>query len=152
MIPLDLRARLRLLLLVPLLLLTAVACNVSFNDTFTGTEIMKKISLDGDRSAGAPLTLNLQVSQIYSVPLQIDCYYDDENHLNEDQKKLLFQERATPIGEKVLPPAPVATPTKKAAAETVSFQFSVPRPGSYFLACLTPAAAENGWGLNFTIH
>ncbi len=134
-----------------LAVLALTACGVSFSDAYTGTETFKGLSLSGERRVGSELTIHLQVSQVYPVPVRIACYYEDGDRLTDDQKKMAFEERATFIGDTVLQPEALGTPTKKAVSQPISFQFSVPEPGSYFLACLTPAAVENGWGLEFKI-
>ncbi len=136
----------RLLFLVTLLS-TLTACGVSFHETFDGTETFKGISLAGDRSVGSELTLTVTVAQIYPVPMEIACYYEDGDHLTDDDYRVAFQERAKRIGETVLPPA--SLPIER---QLLTFDFSVPEPGNYFLACLTPAAADNGLGLLFTIR
>jgi hypothetical protein len=129
-----------------LLLVLLPACGVSFGESFDGTEMFKAISLAGDRSPGAELTLTVTVIQSNPVPVQITCVYEDSNNLTDDDYRVAFHERASRIGSVVLPAG-----SEEAKREAISFTFSVPEPGDYFLACLTPAAAENGLGLSFTI-
>ena len=127
--------------------LTLTACGVSFHETFDGTETFKSISLAGDRSVGNELTLTVTVAQTYPVPVEIACFYEDKDHLTDDDERVAFQERARRIGETVLPPA-----TLPPGRQLLTFDFSVTEPGNYFLACMTPAAADNGLGLLFTIR
>jgi len=128
-----------------------VACGVRLRESFEGTEVFQGIHLSGERSVNSPLTVTLSINQGYPVPLQVVCYYENDHKLTEDQKNLTFQERATPIGETVLPPSPGHRPSEKLQTQSLSFRFSVPEPGNYFLACLTPAAADNGLGVAFVI-
>jgi len=129
-------------------------CGVAFRSTFTGTETFKSIALSGDRVTGAPLTLTLEVQQTYPVPLAITCYYEDSDKLTDDEKKVAFQERAHVLGRALLPAAPERNPQdklEKSQRQTLTFDFKVDEAGSYFAACLTPAAAENGFGMPFKI-
>ncbi|HLF79444.1 MAG TPA: hypothetical protein VJB57_18335 [Dehalococcoidia bacterium] len=135
------------LLLLALLLPPLTACGVSFSETFDGTEMFKTISLAGERAPNAQLTVTVAFTQTYPVPVELACFYESGDKLSDDDYRVAFQERAKRIGEVVLPP--YTPPLKR---EVVSFDFSVPEPGNYFLACLTPAAADNGLGLLFTIH
>jgi hypothetical protein len=134
-----------------LLLLALPACGISFRSNFDGTEVFKSISLTGDRVVGSELTLNVEVAQPYPVPVKITCYYEDPEALTDDEKMVAFQERAPVIGEIVLPPREDSDPQDKVEKQKLSFKFKVDQPGSYFAACLTPGAAENGYGLEFTI-
>ena len=134
-----------------LLLLALPACGVSFRSNFEGTEVFKKVSISGDRVAGAELTLNVEVAQPYPVPLQVACYYEDPDKVTEDQKNVAFQERAPLIGQAVLPANVGSNPQDKVETQTLTFKFKVDKPGDYFVACLTPAAAENGYGVSFTV-
>src|SRR4051812_37272462 len=93
-----------LLVALTLLLLTT-ACGVAFHETFDGTEVFKSISLNGDRVPNSQLTLNLTVAQTYPVPVTVSCFYDNEDKLTDDDYRVAFQERATRIGEIVMPPA-----------------------------------------------
>ena len=138
--------------LLVLLLLALPACGVAFRSDFEGTEVFKSISLSGDRVAGSELTLNVEVAQPYPVPLLITCYYEDPDALTEDEKNVAFQERAPVIGKTVLPAREGGDPQDKVEKQKLSFKFKVDQPGTYFVACLTPAAAENGYGLSFTVR
>ncbi|HXH21698.1 MAG TPA: hypothetical protein VNN10_06685 [Dehalococcoidia bacterium] len=161
-----------LLVLAPLLL---GACGVRFNGSFEGTELFKSLWLTRqagieeqrcDRQgatwvcpAGSRLAVNVGITNGYPVPVRVACYYEDPDALTEDQKNLAFVERATLIGETVLAPRPglrpdMYAPDKKddpAKRETLTFPFQAPPAGSYFLACLTPAAADNGVGVTLRI-
>ena len=134
-----------------LLGLALTACGVSFSETFDGTELFKSLSLTGDRTAGSELTVTVMVTQTYRVPVEVACFYEDPNNLSDDDYHVAFQERAQRVGETVLPPA-TTTDRKSIERQPVSFTFSVRKPGDYFLACLTPAAPDNGLGVNFTIE
>jgi hypothetical protein len=134
-----------------LLLLALPACGVSFRQNFEGTEVFKGISLSGDRVAGNELTVNLVVAQPYPVPVKISCYYEDYDKLTDDEKMVAFQERAPLIFETVLPPNPGSDPQDKVERQTLSFKFTPKEHGDYFLACLTPGAAENGYGMSFKV-
>ena len=100
---------------------------------------------------GSELAVTIVVNQAYPVPVRIACYYEDGDKLSDDQLKLTFQERATLVGEKVLDPAPGHSPQDDVEDEELTFRFRVEEPGDYFVACLTPSAAENGLGLQFDI-
>jgi hypothetical protein len=129
-------------------------CGVSFRQSFEGTETFKSIAIEGDRVVDSPLKLSIEVTQTYPVPLQVTCYYEDATKLTDDQKRVAFQERAAIIGQALLPPAPEHRPQDKldkSQRQTLSFDFKVPESGQYFAACITPAAAENGYGLVFRI-
>jgi len=135
-----------------LLLLALPACGVAFRSDFEGTEVFKSISLSGERVVGSELTLNVEVAQPYPVPILVTCYYEDPEALTDDELMVAFQERAPVIGKKVLPPREGGDPQDKVEKQKLSFTFKVDQPGSYFAACLTPGAAENGYGLSFTVR
>ena len=144
-----------LVLALPIVLasLLSHACGVTLHEKFDGTEVFKTISLSGDRTPGSQLTVHLQVTDGYPLPIHIACYYEDPNHLTDDQEKLAFAERARLIGETVLDGQPGRKPgDKHLPRQTLSFDFTAPPPGDYFLACLTPAAADNGLGMNFKVR
>ncbi len=138
-------------LLLATVLLASTACGVAFRDSFDGTELFRGIDLAGERVVGSDLTVTLTVNPAYPVPVRIACYYEDSSKLTDDQLKLTFEERATRVGEAVLPPAVGHRPSEKLEPQRLSFHFSVPQPGSYFLACNTPAAADNGLSRSFKI-
>jgi len=133
------------------LLLALPACGVSFRSEFNGTEVFKSISISGERVAGAELTLNLEVAQPYPVPVQVSCYFENEDDLTDDQKMVAFQERATKIGETVLAANAGSNPQDKVEKQKLSFTFTPTTPGDYFVACITPGAPDNGYGMSFTV-
>jgi hypothetical protein len=135
-----------------LLVLLLTGCGVSFSEDFDGTELFKSIRLEGELETDAELTVTVSVNQGYPVPVHVACYYEDGSKLTDDQLKLAFQERATRIGDEVLLPAAGATPGDDVERRELSFHFRIGQPGEYFLACLTPAAPENGLGRAFTIE
>jgi len=125
---------------------------VQFVASSDATELFKDLDLEGDRFANRELVLALEVSQSYPVPVRIACYYEDRENLTEDEEKVAFQERATLIGERVMPASDAESPGDDVPRETLRFAFSVPEPGTYFVACLTPASPENGIGLEFNLR
>ena len=141
------------MLLAPLTLLGLTACGVAFSSTFEGTEMFKGISLSGDRTPGAKLTVTLTLAPVYPVPIEVACFYEDDDTLTKDQQKLAFHDRAVPAGGvTVEAAAPDVKPGDDVERIEVSFSFTAPLlPGDYFIACLTPAAPENGLGVSFDI-
>jgi hypothetical protein len=152
--------------------LTVAACGVTFSEDFEGTELFKSISL-GDtppggsqggnssctRQAGVwecsgvdQLTVSFEVTNGYPVLIQVACFYEEPDALTDDQLKVAFHERATRVGEKVLMPVEGRRPDDDVPRELLSFTFDAPPPGEYFLACLTPAAPDNGLGLGFRME
>ncbi len=142
----------RLLLLI-LALFGLTACGVRFVDSFNGTELFRKLELTGDFLPGKPLTVTVTVTQAYPLPVEVACMYEDSSDLTKDQKKIVFPERATTVGTVTLPASPGTAPgdKKKVEPQEYSFEFTVDQPGDYFIACLTPAATENGIGTSFTV-
>jgi hypothetical protein len=140
----------RLLIIAAILLLPA--CGVQFGAASDETELFKDLDLVGDRFANRELVLALEVNQAYAIPVRVACYYEDREKLTKDEKKVAFQERATLIGERVLPASDAEAPDDNVPRETLQFAFSVPEPGTYFVACLTPASPENGIGLEFNLR
>jgi hypothetical protein len=125
---------------------------VQFGAASDDTELFKDLDLVGDRFANRELVLALEVNQAYPVPVRVACYYEDRENLTEDEEKVAFEERATLIGERVLPASGADAPEDEVPRETLQFAFSVPEPGTYFAACLTPASPENGIGLEFDLR
>jgi hypothetical protein len=140
----------RLLILFAVLLLPA--CGVRFDASFDGTELLKDIDLEGDLFANRELVLVLEVNQAYAVPVRIACYYEDRENLTDEEKEVPFHERATPIGERLLQASDAESPGDDVRRETLRLAFSVPEPGTYFAACLTPASPENGIGVEFELR
>ena len=139
-------------LLIALTLLLLPACGVSFGGGSDDTELFKDLEIEGDLFANRELVLAVEVNQAYSVPVRVACYYEDRENLTEDEEKVAFQERATLIGERTLPASDAESPGDDVPHETLRFAFSVPDPGTYFAACLTPASPENGIGLEFELR
>src|SRR5687767_6951144 len=136
-----------------LLLLALPGCGVSFRSNFTGTEIFKSVSLSGERVVGSELTLNLVVTQPYPVPVQIACYAENQDNLTDDQKSVIFHERAPLVGQVVLEPRVGGDPQdKNVEKRELSFKFTPSDAGEWFVACLTPGAAENGYGMAFKVR
>jgi hypothetical protein len=131
---------------------TLSACGIAFSSDFTGTEVFRGLHLDSDFRAGSPIAVELTVSVNYPVPLAISCRYED-THITDDQRAVAFNERTTSVFETVLPAQPGEEPSQHNPGETrtFNFQFSVPKPGDYFVACFTVASPENGIGQGFTI-
>ena len=139
---------------MPLLLLTLVlsGCGVAFFANFNGTESLKELKLDGDFVAGQPLSISITVNDAYPVPVRIACYYEKPDAVTDDQRRILFEERATLIGETVLPASANTKPKDKVTHQTLSYNFTIDPPGSYFAACITPASPENGIGESFDVE
>jgi hypothetical protein len=145
--PASIRRRLVLLAL----LLALPACGVSFRSEFKGTEVFKSISVSGERKVGSELTLNLEVAQPYPVPVQVTCYFENEDDLTDDQKMVAFQERAAKVGETVLPANVGSNPQDKVDKQKLTFTFTPKTAGDYFVACVTPGAPDNGYGTSFSV-
>jgi hypothetical protein len=142
------------LFLVPLAGLGLTACGVAFSSTFEGTEMFKGISLDGPMTPGSEITLTLDLNPSYPIPVEIACYYEDDDTLSDDEMKLAFHDRAVPAGRRTIEPAePGTAPGDDVENRTEVFTFPAPsKPGDYFIACLTPAAPDNGIGVSFEIE
>jgi hypothetical protein len=131
--------------------LFSTACGVQFREDFDGTELFKAIDLQGERIPGSVLEVSVSVNSVYPVPVQVACFYEDGSKLTDDQYKLAFHERATSIGDEVLPATIGRKPGDDVERRQLRFSFRVDEPGDYFVACLTPAAPDNGLGRSFTI-
>jgi hypothetical protein len=134
------------------LLLSLPACGVAFRDGFDGTELFKEVELSGDRIVNRPLTVTMELNEAYPVPVRVACYYDKSRGLSDDQKKIAFHERAVLIGQRDIGGTAGSRPDEEVTPTYISFQFSIPEPGQYFLACITPAAPDNGIGKRITIR
>jgi hypothetical protein len=141
------------LLLAPLAAIGLTACGVAFSSTFEGTEMFEGISLEGPMTPGSELTLYLTVNISYPVPLEIACFWDDSDTLTKDQQKIAFHDRAATAGRRTIEAAPAGTKPGDDVEDIVEvFTFPAPNAaGDYFIACLTPAAPDNGIGLSFDI-
>ena len=124
---------------------------MSFRSEFNGTEVFKSLSLEGDRVAGSELTLNVEVAQPYPVPVQVACYFENEDDLTDDQKMVAFWERAAKIGEVILPANVGSNPQDKGDKQKLSYKFKPDKAGDYFAACITPGAPDNGYGMAFKV-
>ena len=117
------------------------------------TELFEDVELSGSRTANGELTVTITVTQAYPVAVRVACFYElADKDLTDDEKQLAFAERASKIGETLLPPSPETKPDDEVEPVEVTFRFSVAEPGRYFLACLTPAAPDNGIGMIFRIR
>lgn len=139
------------LLFAVLAFFSVTACGIQFSGPSNETELFKSISVTGDLNAGSALTVTVSVAQAYSVPVTVACFYEMPETLTKDQKDLRFSERAIKIGESLLQPSPPVHPGDGGTLKSVIFNFSIPEPGDYFLACLTPAAPENSLGISFRV-
>src|SRR5690606_38353049 len=143
-----LHPRRRRLLALVLLCLALPACGVAFSFEFDGTEVFRDLELEGDMQPGTPIAVTLTVRQPYPVPLAISCRYENTD-LTDDQRKVIFAERAIPVYDTVLPPAPESRLGEDAEDPPDiehRFEFAVEEPGEYFIACFTVAAPEHGIG------
>jgi hypothetical protein len=133
-------------------LLLVPACGIDFQEQDRGEDVFKAMSLSGDRFVNRELTVALDISVAYPVPVKIACYYENRAILSAEQRNVPFAERALLIGERVLEPVAGAEhPSTGAPRETVRFAFSVPNPGVYYLGCVTPAAPENRINMTFEV-
>jgi hypothetical protein len=140
------RAPAAILLFLSLVLLTA--CGIKFGGAPEETEFFKEMRLNGEMLANREISVELEVEDPYEVPVRVACYYENPDKLTKDQKKVAFEERAQLVGERVLEPAPSAG---SGSTRKLTFRFSVPEPGTYTLACLTPAAPDNAIARTFRI-
>jgi hypothetical protein len=143
----DFRRHLLTLVLVALAL---PGCGIVFSADFEGTEVFRDFEVEPRVPAGSPVAVAVTVSQPYPVPLAIACAYEDVE-LTDDERRVAFSERAQMVFEAVLE----AGPPGQAGAEddppeqVLTFEFIVRDAGTYFLACYTVAAPENGIGRRF---
>lgn len=144
----------RRVLLAPLAAIGLTACGVAFSSTFNGTEMFKGIAVSGDMVEGAELTVTVTVAPVYPIPVELACYYEDDDTVSDDMAKIAFHDRALLAGKTTVEAAAEGvTPSdnEKAPRQEFSFRFTPPAPGDYFIACLTPAAPDNGIGVDFTV-
>ena len=139
-----------------LVLFSLPACGIEFVASEEGTELIDKVEVAGEFVAGGEVTLTLTVNQAYSVPVHIACYVENQSLLTEDEKEVAFHERAMIVGEEFLDTAlsndgPM-DPDEEVEKQEFSYRFRVDRPGSYFVACITPAAPDNGIGRSFNVR
>jgi hypothetical protein len=152
------------LLLAAFFLFGGLRCGVAFHDKFEGTEFFKRMTVCDQAGrcttgatrqypSGTALKIDLTVTQGYPVPVEVACYYEDESHLTDDQKQVVFHERAALAAKTVLSPATEGRPNQKHLPEQhLTFDLTIVAPGDYFLACLTPASGDNGLGVGLKIR
>ena len=142
------------MLVAPFAAVGLTACGVAFSSTFEGTEMFKGIEVTGDLTPGSELTVTVWITPVYPVPVELGCYYEDDDTVSDEIEKIAFHDRAILAGKMTIEPVPEGvTPAdyKKIEPQQVSFQFTPPAPGDYFIACLTPAAPDNGIGVDFEV-
>jgi hypothetical protein len=151
LLPFDLR-----LPLIAALTLLATGCGVQFFAPEPGTELFDDIELTGSRTPGGDMTLVLSLTPLYPVAVEIGCYYEEaDKELTDDEERIEFHLRAPKIGEMVLPAAPGRRPDEEpddSDVQVLRFNFRAPEAGRYFVACLTPAAPENGISMTFRVR
>ena len=144
--------------LAPLLLflLSLPACGIDFVASEEGTELIDKVEVAGEFVPGGKVTVTMTVNQAYPVPVHIACYVENQSQVTEDEKDVSFHERATLVGEEFLDTAITtgrpSNPDDEVEKKTYSYTFTVDSPGSYFIACITPAAPDNGIGRSFNVR
>jgi hypothetical protein len=141
--------RIAVTLLIALAILPA--CGIDFSESDRGEDVFKSMTLMGDRFVNRELTVSVDVTVAYPVPVKIACYYENRAALSATQRNVPFAERAMLIGERVMPAVAAEHPSIGAPRETLRFNFSVPNAGVYYLGCLTPAAPENRINLSFEV-
>jgi hypothetical protein len=134
------------------LLLLSTGCGIDFSERDRGEDVFKAMTLNGDRFVNRELTVSLDVTVAYPVPVKIACFYENRAVLSAEQRNVPFAERALLIGERVLEPMLAEHPSDGAERQTIRFAFSVPNPGVYYLGCLTPAAPENRINMEFEVR
>jgi hypothetical protein len=141
------------LLLAPLATIGLTACGIAFSSEFTGTEMFKGIEVTGDMTEGSELTVTVTITPVYQIPVELACYYEDDDSLSDDMQKIAFHDRALLAGKTTVEPAPegVTPSDDDVERQQLSFAFTPPVAGDYFIACLTPAAPDNGIGVDFTV-
>ena len=121
-----------------------------------GTELIDKVELAGEFVVGGEVTVTMTINQAYPVPVHIACYVENQNLVTEDEEDVVFHERATLVGEEFLDTALSAgrplNPDDEVEKKIFTYRFTPETPGSYFVACITPAAPDNGIGRSFTIR
>jgi len=144
--------------LAPLLLLLLLlpACGIDFVASEEGTELIDKVEVAGDFVAGGDVTVTMTVNHAYPVPVHIACFVENQSEVTEDEKDVAFHERATLVGEEFLDTALSTNrplnPDDEVEKKKFTYSFTAEGPGSYFVACITPAAPDNGIGRSFTVR
>jgi hypothetical protein len=139
-----------------ILLLTVPGCGIEFVASEEGTELIDSVTVSGEFVAGGEVMVTVTINQAYPVPVHVACYAQNESLVTEDEKDVSFHERATLVGQVYLDtaigPSGAMTPDTEVQKQTFSYPFRVERPGTYFIACITPAAPDNGVGRTFTVR
>ena len=136
-----------------ILLLTLPGCGIDFVASEEGTELIDSVTVAGEFRAGGEVTVTMKINQAYPVPVHVACYVQNESLVTEDEKDVAFHERATLVGQVFLDTAiGPDTPDEQVQKQTYSYPFKVERPGTYFVACITPSAPDNGIGRTFTVR
>jgi hypothetical protein len=125
------------------------ACGISLGSDENKGDFFEDLDLTGERLVNRELTIEVEVSNRYTVPIRIACYYEKPGDLSKDQKEVGFEERARLIGERVI--QPVQGASEEPVEQTLRFNFSLPEAGKYNASCLTPASPENAIGVTFEI-
>jgi hypothetical protein len=137
-------------------LLALPACGIEFVASEEGTELIDKVEVAGEFVSGGEVTVTLTLNQAYPVPVHVACYVENQSMLTEDEKDVAFHERASLIGEvyldTALGPSGAMDPDEEVDKQVFRYPFKVERPGSYFVACITPAAPDNGIGRSFNVR
>jgi hypothetical protein len=152
MIRFVLRLPLSCLPLLVLLLVLPACAGVSLREPGDEGELFKDISLAGERLAGKQLTVTISVSQGYPVPVRVACYFENPSKLTPAQLQLPREERATKIGETLLPAKQGGIPKEGGELQQLNYAFAVPEAGDYLLLCSTPAAPDNRMRLRFRVE
>ena len=144
--------------LAPLLIFLSAlpACGIEFVASEEGTELIDKVEVAGEFIAGGEVTVMVTVNQAYPVPVHIACYVENQSLVTEDEKAVAFHERAELVGEAFLDAALASDrpiePDSEVQKQVYRYPFRVERPGSYFIACITPSAPDNGIGRSFIVR
>jgi hypothetical protein len=138
--------------LIALLLLSLTACGVRLDATGTGTELFHDLDLTGERRAGQELTVTVSLTPAYTVPVRVACFLENSATLRSDLEEVPFEDRATMVGETILPARPDLRPDQEVPPIEISYRFVPGEPGQYYLTCNTPHAPDNGMGTSFTVR
>ncbi|MCH8949958.1 MAG: hypothetical protein IIB87_06235 [Chloroflexi bacterium] len=161
-----------------LLAVIFAACGISFSTAPEETELFKRLSISGDFTPRAPLTLLLEYEQPYTVPIQVRCdVLEADPPPTPDQTPtpmivlgILITPEPTLIHIPRIYPTPFnkvidvliedipANPDGGIAGEatpvpgTIERRFLAPeRPGRYIAKCFTPLDVNNAISEEFTI-
>jgi hypothetical protein len=139
-----------------ILLLSLPACGIEFVASEEGTELIDKVEVAGEFVEGGEVTVSVTVNHAYPVPVHIACYVENQSLVTEDEKDVAFHERADLVGEvyldTALGPSGAMHPNDEVDDQVFRYPFRVERPGTYFIACITPSAPDNGIGRTFNVR